>query len=84
DTVLIEGTSRGGALMTTTVVENYPGFREGTGGPLLVGDMCAQAKRFGAQLHPDDVDDFRLDGDVKTVAAAGKVWRSRAVILAMG
>lgn len=84
DTVLIEGTSRGGALMTTTVVENYPGFREGTSGPLLVGDMCAQAKRFGAQLHPDDVDDFRLDGDVKTVAAAGKVWRSRAVILAMG
>ncbi|GLV08553.1 thioredoxin reductase [Mycobacterium intracellulare subsp. chimaera] len=84
DTVLIEGTSRGGALMTTAVVENYPGFREGTSGPLLVGDMCAQAKRFGAQLHPDDVDDFRLDGDVKTVAAAGKVWRSRAVILAMG
>lgn len=84
DTVLIEGTSRGGALMTTTAVENYPGFREGTSGPLLVQDMCAQAKRFGAQLHPDDVDDFRLDGDVKTVAAAGKVWRSRAVILAMG
>lgn len=84
DTVLIEGTSRGGALMTTTVVENYPGFREGTSGPLLVQDMCAQAKRFGAQLRPDDVDDFRLDGDVKTVAAAGRVWRSRAVILAMG
>lgn len=84
DTVLIEGTSRGGALMTTTVVENYPGFREGTSGPLLVQDMCAQAKRFGAQLRPDDVDDFRLDGGVKTVAAAGKIWRSRAVILAMG
>jgi thioredoxin reductase (NADPH) len=44
DTVSIEGTSRGGALMTTTVVENYPGVREGTSGPLLVQDMCTQAK----------------------------------------
>lgn len=84
DTVLIEGTSRGGALMATTVVENYPGFREGTSGPLLVQDMRAQAKGFGARLHPDNVDDFRLDGDVKIVGAAGKVWHSRAVILAMG
>jgi thioredoxin reductase (NADPH) len=38
------GISRGGALMTTTVVENYPGVREGTSGPLLVQDMCTQAK----------------------------------------
>lgn len=84
DTVLIEGTSRGGSLMTTTVVENYPGFADGTSGPLLVQDMGAQAERFGARRHPDDVDCFRLDGDVKTVTAAVNVWHSRAVILAMG
>lgn len=84
DAVLIEGTSRGGALMTTTVVENYPGFSEGTTGPLLVQDMRAQAERFGAHLHIDDVDTFGLDGDVKTVAAAANVWHSHAVILAMG
>jgi thioredoxin reductase (NADPH) len=84
DTVLIEGTSRGGSLMTTTVVENYPGFAEGTSGPLLVQDMGAQAERFGARLHPYDVDCFRLDGDIKIVAAAASVWHSRAVILAMG
>ena len=84
DAMLIEGTSRGGALMTTTVVENYPGFSEGTTGPLLVQDMRAQAERFGAHLHIGDVDTFGLDGDVKTVAAAANVWHSHAVILAMG
>ena len=84
DAVLIEGTSRGGALMTTTVVENYPGFSKGTTGPLLVQDMRAQAERFGAHLHIDDVDTFGLDGDVKTVAAGANVWHSHAVILAMG
>lgn len=84
DTVLIEGTSRGGALMTTTAVENYPGFSEGIAGPLLVQGMRAQAERFGAQLRVGDVDTFRLDGDVKTVAAGANVWHARAVILAMG
>ncbi len=84
DTVVIEGTSRGGSLMTTTVVENYPGFSEGTSGPLLVQDMRAQAERFGARLYPDDVDAFLLDGDVKTVTAAENARHSRAVILAMG
>lgn len=84
DTVLIEGTSRGGALMTTEVVENYPGFSELITGPRLVREMCAQAERFGAHLQIGDVDAFRLDGDVKTVAAAAKVWHSHAVILAMG
>lgn len=84
DTVVIEGTSRGGALMTTTVVENYPGFPEGAAGPVLVQDMCAQAERFGAHLQIGDADAFGLAGDVKTVAVAANVWHSYAVILAMG
>jgi thioredoxin reductase (NADPH) len=83
--VMFEGTSFGGALMTTTDVENYPGFRDGILGPELMDQMREQALRFGADLHMEDVESVDLDGPVKSVVAAdGQTYRSRAVILAMG
>ena len=82
--VVFEGTQFGGALMTTTEVENYPGFTDGIMGPELMGHMREQAIRFGAQLHSSDVDEVRLRGAVKEVVVDGQVHRSRAVILAMG
>jgi thioredoxin reductase (NADPH) len=82
--VVFEGTQFGGALMTTTEVENYPGFTDGIMGPELMGQMREQALRFGAQLHSSDVDEVRLTGPVKEVVVDGQVHRSRAVILAMG
>ncbi|WP_078282197.1 thioredoxin-disulfide reductase [Mycobacteroides franklinii] len=82
--IVFEGTQFGGALMTTTEVENYPGFREGIMGPDLMDQMREQAIRFGADLRTEDVDEVSLRGPVKTVTAGGEVYRARAVILAMG
>ena len=75
----------GGALMTTTEVENFPGFVDGVMGPVLMEDMRKQAARFGTELITDDVVEMDLKGDVKTVKdGSGNVVQARAVILAMG
>jgi len=75
----------GGALMNTTEVENYPGFRDGVMGPELMESMRAQAERFGAELVTDDVVEARLEGDIKEVVTGnGETHRAHAVILAMG
>lgn len=83
--LVFEGTSFGGALMTTTEVENYPGFRSGIQGPDLMDEMREQALHFGADLQMEDVESVSLDGPVKeVVTAGGETHRARAVILAMG
>lgn len=83
--LVFEGTSFGGALMTTTEVENYPGFRDGIMGPALMDEMREQALRFGADLQMEDVESVALHGPIKTVTTAGgETHRARAVILAMG
>jgi thioredoxin reductase (NADPH) len=82
--LVFEGTQFGGALMTTTEVENYPGFTDGIMGPDLMEQMRGQAQRFGAELRAEDVERVSLTGEVKEVVANGVTYRSRAVILAMG
>lgn len=83
--LVFEGTSFGGALMTTTEVENYPGFKDGIMGPDLMDQMREQALRFGADLQLEDVEGVDLTGPVKTVTTgAGDTFRARSVILAMG
>lgn len=84
--ILYEGSvTAGGALMTTTEVENFPGFRDGIMGPDLMDQMRKQASRFGAQLVTDDITEMKLGSDVKVLTdGSGNVIKSRAVILAMG
>lgn len=84
--LVFEGSvTAGGALMNTTDVENFPGFRDGIMGPQLMEEMRAQAERFGAELVPDDVTAVDLTGEVKVVTdGAGTEHRARAVILSTG
>lgn len=82
--LLFEGTQFGGALMTTTEVENFPGFRQGIMGPDLMDEMREQAKRFGADIRTEDVDALDLSGPVKKVTVGGETYQAYAVILAMG
>ncbi|GAB3075554.1 thioredoxin-disulfide reductase [Phycicoccus sp. Root101] len=84
--LLFEGAvTAGGALMNTTEVENFPGFRDGIMGPDLMENMRAQADRFGAEIITDDVESVDLEGEIKTVVdAEGNTYRAHAVILAMG
>ena len=82
--LLFAGTQFGGALMTTTEVENFPGFRDGIMGPELMEEMREQAKRFGAEIRSEDVAELDLTGRIKKVQVGGEVFQANAVILAMG
>ena len=84
--LLFEGAvTAGGALMNTTEVENFPGFRDGIMGPELMENIRAQAERFGAEIITDDVESVSLEGPVKTVTdAEGNTYQARSVVLAMG
>jgi thioredoxin reductase (NADPH) len=90
--LVIEGVQSGGALMTTTEVENFPGHPDGVLGPELMDNMRKQAERFGAEFLTDDV--TRVDfGErpteagtegLKTVYVGESEYFARAVILATG
>src|ERR671915_446839 len=66
--LVIEGLEAGGQLMMTTLVENWPGHRDGIMGPELMTEMRAQAERFGAEIirgHVTTVDISRRPFTVK-------------------
>jgi thioredoxin reductase (NADPH) len=82
--LVFEGSQFGGALMTTTDVENFPGFTEGVQGPQLMDDMRTQAERFGAELVPRDVTEVDLSATPKIVKVGSEEHRAHAVIVATG
>jgi thioredoxin reductase (NADPH) len=82
--LIIEGVSSGGALMTTTEVENFPGFPDGVMGPELMDNMRKQAEHFGAEFITDDVSRVELNGGIKVVYVGETAYRAKAVILSTG
>jgi len=84
--ILYEGSvTAGGALMNTTEVENFPGFKEGIMGPDLMDQMRNQALRFGTKIITDDIVKMELNSEIKTLTdGSGAVVRAKSVILAMG
>lgn len=82
--LVIEGVTSGGALMTTTEVENYPGFPDGILGPELMDNMRKQAEHFGTEFITDDATRVALEGAVKSVWVGETEYRAHAVILATG
>src|SRR4026209_1136420 len=83
--LLVEGLEAGGQLMLTTMVENWPGFRDGIMGPDLMAEMRLQAERFGTQMLRGNVN--RVDLKVHPFSVAlcdGRTITSDALIIATG
>ncbi|WP_413317530.1 thioredoxin-disulfide reductase [Agrococcus sp. 1P02AA] len=82
--VLASSVEMGGDLMTTTEVENFPGFPDGVQGPDLMFAMQQQAERFGADVRMQDATELELDGEVKRVHVGDEVLETRTLIFATG
>ena len=82
--LVIEGLEAGGQLMLTTLVENWPGHRDGIMGPDLMAEIRAQAERFGADVirgHVTAVDLMAMPFVVRTSEAE---YATRTLIIATG
>ncbi len=82
--LVIEGLEAGGQLMLTTLVENWPGHRDGIMGPDLMTEMRAQAQRFGAEIIQGNVESVDLNHRPFTVKTADQTYHARSVIVATG
>jgi thioredoxin reductase (NADPH) len=82
---LVEGLEAGGQLMLTTMVENWPGFRDGIMGPDLMAEMRAQAERFGAEIMQSTVTRVDISRRPFTVTSSEKrELEADALIIATG
>lgn len=82
--LLFAGEISGGQLMNTTMVENWPGRKDGVMGPELMMEMRAQAERFGAEIIDKNVTRVDFSGEVKKVWVGETEYQARAVIVATG
>ena len=82
--LVIEGLEAGGQLMLTTLVENWPGFRDGIMGPDLMAEMRVQSERFGAEIVRAHVTAVDLSKRPFTVTTPEAKYEARTVIIATG
>lgn len=84
DPLMIEGMERGGQLMITTDVENYPGFPDGIMGPDLMDQIRKQAERFGTRILSSDVTKVDFSQSPHTVWVGADDYRAESVIISTG
>ncbi|MBU4228375.1 thioredoxin-disulfide reductase [bacterium] len=88
DTLLIEKAMPGGQAVLTEIIENYPGFPEGIGGPELMQKMEEQAVRFGLKIEYGEAAEVRMkegkEDKVKIVKINNQEYNTLAIILASG
>src|SRR4051812_6279401 len=82
--LVVEGLEAGGQLMLTTLVENWPGHRDGIMGPELMAEMRAQAERFGAEIVRGHVAAVDLLARPHTVTTSEGTFSARSLIIATG
>lgn len=82
--LVIQGYQTGGQLMQTSEVENYPGFEEGMMGPEMMDKFELQARRFGAEMLPEDVIEVDFSQQPFTVKTDSGTYQSQGVIIATG
>lgn len=82
--LVIEGLEAGGQLMLTTLVENWPGHRDGIMGPDLMAEMRAQTERFGAEIIQSTVSSVELCGSPFVVRTSEAEYTAKVVIIATG
>jgi len=83
-TKIITGTLPGGQLMTTSEVENYPGFPNGIFGPELMMNMRQQAERFGSSIVDDEVVEVNFQTTPFVITTHSEVYESRSVLICTG
>ncbi|MBN2311566.1 MAG: thioredoxin-disulfide reductase [Candidatus Hydrogenedentes bacterium] len=74
----------GGQLMTTTDVENFPGYPEGVNGPEMMDQFKKQAVRFGTTILSKTVTEVDLSETPLKVVSGAETWEAKAVIIATG
>jgi thioredoxin reductase (NADPH) len=82
--IMIEGMERGGQLMLTTEVENYPGFPDGIMGPELMDGMRKQAERFGTRIVSSDVTKVDLSERPFKVWVGDDLYEAQSLIVSTG
>ena len=82
--LLIEGLEAGGQLMLTTMVENFPGFRDGIMGPELMADMRAQAERFGTEIIQGNVSKIEVNRCPIKIEVSDQIVYAESLIIATG
>jgi thioredoxin reductase (NADPH) len=82
--LLIEGNHGGGQLMLTTLVENYPGYRDGIMGPDLMEEMRVQAEKFGTEVIRSHATAVEVGMRPFVVRTSDAEYHSKTVIIATG